>query len=113
MQEQQIIKTVNEFNKTAIHQQDLIQYEGGMQMYLCGVSWISTTFIKNISKGKTMQERFFKQAWETLKDNIKIVRGGYTINAFNKTVDNSGISPTLTTRPEGFKTAILIIEEKE
>lgn len=55
-------------------------------------------------------ERFFKQAIETLL--TEDVRGGYTINAFNKTVDGSGISPTLTTRPEGFKTAILIVEEE-
>lgn len=41
------------------------------------------------------------------------VRGGYTINAFNRTVDSSGICPTLTTRPEGFKTAILIVEERK
>src|SRR5699024_7700698 len=34
---------------------------------------------------------------------------GDTINAYNRTVDKSGISPTLTTRPEGFKTAILPI----
>ena len=35
---------------------------------------------------------------------------GDTINAFNKTVDKTGISPTITTRPEGFKTAILPIQ---
>lgn len=57
-----------------------------------------------------MQERFFKQAWETLYENLENMRGGYTINAFNKTVDRSGICPTLTTRPEGFKTAILVVE---
>ena len=32
---------------------------------------------------------------------------GDTIDAFNKRVNKSGCSPTLTTRPEGFKTAIL------
>ena len=32
---------------------------------------------------------------------------GDTIDAFNKKVNKSGCSPTLTTRPEGFKTAIL------
>lgn len=31
-------------------------------------------------------------------------------DAFNKTVDKTGISPTITTRPEGFKTAILPIQ---
>lgn len=32
---------------------------------------------------------------------------GDTIDAFNKKVNKSGVCPTLTTRPEGFKTAIL------
>lgn len=50
-----------------------------------------------------------KQAVETIKENTKEIRDGYTINAFNKTIDKSGLSPTLTTRPEGFKTAILPI----
>lgn len=36
---------------------------------------------------------------------------GDTINAYNKTVDKSGLCPTLTTRPEGFKTAILPVVE--
>lgn len=57
-----------------------------------------------------MQERFFKQAWETLYENLENMKEGYVINAFNKTVDRSGICPTLTTRPEGFKTAILVVE---
>ena len=51
------------------------------------------------------KERFFKQALETLNENN--CKPGDTINAFNKHVDKSGYSPTLTTRPEGFKTAIL------
>lgn len=51
------------------------------------------------------KERFFKQAIETLEEND--CNPGDTINAFNKHVDKSGYSPTLTTRPEGFKTAIL------
>lgn len=51
------------------------------------------------------KERFFKQALETLNEND--CKPGDTINAFNKHVDKSGYSPTLTTRPEGFKTAIL------
>ena len=51
------------------------------------------------------KERFYKQAFETLKENECEV--GDTIDAFNKKVNKSGVSPTLTTRPEGFKTAIL------
>ena len=53
--------------------------------------------------------RMGKQAVETIKENMEEIRDGYTINAFNKTIDKSGLSPTLTTRPEGFKTAILPI----
>ena len=51
------------------------------------------------------KERFYKQAFETLKENECEV--GDTIDAFNKRVNKSGVCPTLTTRPEGFKTAIL------
>ena len=51
------------------------------------------------------QERFYKQAFETLDENDCEV--GDTIDAFNKKVNKSGVCPTLTTRPEGFKTAIL------
>lgn len=51
------------------------------------------------------KERFYKQAFETLKENECEV--GDTIDALNKKVNKSGVCPTLTTRPEGFKTAIL------
>lgn len=51
------------------------------------------------------KERFYKQAFETLQENECEV--GDTIDAFNKKVNKSGVCPTLTTRPEGFKTAIL------
>jgi DNA (cytosine-5)-methyltransferase 1 len=51
------------------------------------------------------KERFYKQVFETLKENECEV--GDTIDAFNKKVNKSGVCPTLTTRPEGFKTAIL------
>lgn len=54
-----------------------------------------------------LKERFYKQAIETLKDNKCSI--GDIIDAFNKKVNKSGICPTLTTRPEGFKTAILPI----
>lgn len=55
------------------------------------------------------KERFFKQALETLNEND--CNSGDTINAFNKHVDKSGYSLTLTTRPEGFKTAILPVTD--
>ena len=53
--------------------------------------------------------RFGKQAIETLNDNKDVINDGMTVNAYNKTLDKTGISPTLTTRPEGFKTAVLPI----
>lgn len=51
------------------------------------------------------KERFFRQALDTFNDSD--AEYGNTIDAFNKRVNKSGYSPTLTTRPEGFKTAIL------
>lgn len=52
--------------------------------------------------------RFFKQAFETAKENE--CSTGDTIDAYNKKVNQSGTSPTITTRPEGFKTAILVVD---
>ena len=53
-------------------------------------------------------ERMTKQAYETLQEND--CKAGDVINPFNKRVVNDGVCPTLTTRPEGFKTANLIVE---
>lgn len=42
------------------------------------------------------------------------VEVGDTVDAFNKRINKSGVSPTVTTRPEGFKTAILpIVAEQQ
>lgn len=49
--------------------------------------------------------RFYRQAVETLQEND--CEAGDTIDAFNKRVNKGGCSPTITTRPEGLKTAIL------
>lgn len=49
--------------------------------------------------------RFYQQAIETLCEND--CEAGDTIDAFNKRVNKDGCSPTITTRPEGLKTAIL------
>ena len=54
-------------------------------------------------------ERFFRQALETLENGECEI--GDTIDAFNGKVNKSGVSPTITTRPEGFKTAILPVVE--
>lgn len=51
------------------------------------------------------KERFFKQALETFEKSDATY--GDAIDAYNKRVNQSGYSPTITTRPEGFKTAIL------
>lgn len=51
--------------------------------------------------------RFYQQAIETLCEND--CEAGDTIDAFNKKINKSGISPTITTRPDGFKTAILTV----
>lgn len=54
-----------------------------------------------------MNERFFNQAIETFLNND--CRGGDVIDAFNKRCIKTGVCPTITTRPEGFKTAILVV----
>lgn len=54
------------------------------------------------------RNRFFEQALETAQEND--CGYGDTIDAFNKKVNKSGVSPTVTTRPEGFKTAILAVD---
>lgn len=53
-----------------------------------------------------IKERFFRQAVE--KNNAAL---GDTVDAFNRKVNRSGVSPALTTRPEGFKTAVLPVVE--
>ena len=59
-----------------------------------------------------IKERFFRQVAETILDNQ--CEPGDTVDAFNKKVNRSGVCPTITTRPEGFKTAILpIVEDVE
>lgn len=58
---------------------------------------------------KEQYGRLGKQASETINENIDLIEEGMTINSYNKTLNSTGISPTVTTRPEGFKTAILPI----
>lgn len=61
--------------------------------------------LTSVQKDNLVLERIEKQAIETMLEND--CEHGDTINPFNKTVDKSGVSPTITTRPEGMKTAIL------
>jgi DNA (cytosine-5)-methyltransferase 1 len=53
-------------------------------------------------------ERFYAQALQTAENNT--CTSGDVIDAYNKRVNHSGNSPTVTTRPDGFKTAILPID---
>lgn len=62
---------------------------------------------------KEIPERFFRQAYETLYMNIDKVDEITTMSAFNHSVSTEGYSPTLTTRSEGFKTAILLVVKDE
>lgn len=53
---------------------------------------------------------FYEQAIKTAEENN--AQEGDVIDAFNQRVLTDGISPTITTRPEGKKTAILPVVEK-
>ena len=53
--------------------------------------------------------RIYKQAMETVKKTD--ARPGDIILPFNYRKISDGICPTITTRPEGLKTMILIVEE--
>lgn len=72
---------------------------------------MAQTLTTSCNQGVVESMRFYEQAIETLKNNDCAV--GDTINAFNHTVDKTDISPTITTRPEGFKTAILPVVKNE
>ena len=87
--------------------------ESGFQDNKVGIK-VSPTLRANNNHTSVLEEidmpseRFFKQALETVQEND--CDNGDTVDAFNKRVNSSGICPTLTTRPEGFKTAILPIQ---
>ena len=89
----------------------------GMNGYVFDENGLAPTITTNKGEGNKVaihelqvKERFFKQAVETLKSEE--VNDGDTVDdAFNKRVNKSGYSPTLTTKPEGFKTAILPVTD--
>ena len=60
---------------------------------------------------EVMENGFFQQALETAeRENAK---PGDIVDAFNGRLHKDGISPTITTRPEGKKTAVLpVVEDK-
>ena len=79
-----------------------------------GNMWVSIYVGHDLSEIEAIPKEEFgrmgRQAVETFNENF----GNHsdTINPFNKPVSSSnGISPTLTTRPEGFKTAVLPISK--
>ncbi len=61
-------------------------------------------------KDEAKEPRLYSQAFKTVSGSE--TEYGDTIDAFNQKVNKSGISPTITTRPDGFKTAILIPEKQ-
>lgn len=69
-----------------------------------------TNTLTTVQKDNLVIENgFFRQALETAeKGNAEC---GDVIDAFNGKVNKSGVSPTITTRPEGKKTAILPVVE--
>lgn len=73
------------------------------------LSGYERTNMSGFNADNAVLERFHGQAIETLENNDCEV--GDTINAYNQKVEKSGISPTITTRPDGFKTAILPVVE--
>lgn len=72
---------------------------------------VAQTLTTSCNQGVVESMRFYEQAIDTLESND--CAEGDTINAFNHTVDKTGISPTITTRPEWFKTAILPVVKNE
>lgn len=58
-----------------------------------------------------ISERFFRQAIDLFENNE--CDHGDIIDAFHGYVIKTGITPVLTTRPEGFKTAILVVVNEE
>ena len=60
---------------------------------------------------KQIVERMYRQAFETLDEND--CKAGDVINPYNKKVVADGTCPTLTTRPEGFKTANLVVTDQQ
>lgn len=55
----------------------------------------------------TSNFRFYRQAIEVFQAND--CKKGDIVDAFNKRVIRTGVCPTITTRPEGLKTAILVV----
>src|SRR5699024_12162898 len=64
-------------------------------------------------EAKKPDERMSRQAIVTFNDSGQPKEHGDMIHAYNRQHLKDGICPTLTTRPEGFKTASLLVVESE
>lgn len=117
-----ISPTLTTLNVPKVMEEPKIERIGGM--YGQATRWgvyseegISPTITASMGLGgghvpmvEEKQERLSKQAYETLEENK--CKDGDVINPFNKKVVDDGICPTITTRPEGFKTANLIVVDE-
>lgn len=68
---------------------------------------VSPTLMAGNNEIYKIENGFYKQALKVVEENE-----GDIVDAFNQKVLTNGISPTVTTRPEGKKTAILPVVEK-
>lgn len=71
---------------------------------------VSPTLMAENNEIYKIENGFYKQALKVVEENE--VKEGDIVDAFNERVLTDGISPTVTTRPEGEKTAILPVVEK-
>ena len=71
---------------------------------------VSPTLMAGNNEIYKIENGFYKQALKVVEENE--VKEGDIVDAFNHKVLKEGISPTVTTRPEGKKTAILPVVEK-
>ena len=75
---------------------------------LCARDYKDPKCVRVVAKEES--GRMGKQAIETYNKNN--TKHGDTINPFNKKISSdNGVSPTITTRPEGFKTAINVVDQ--
>lgn len=93
------------YKKNKTEREEYIEWKNDNTSHALRTSVIPITCIE-ISKSNN---RFYQQAYETLQENE--CEYGDTIDAFNKRVNKDGVTPTITTRPEGLKTAILPITQ--
>ena len=92
---------------TQYYQQDRV-YDSN-EIAMCHPANLPTGSYNYLVETSKPNNRFYQQAYETFQENA--CEYGDTIDAFNKRVNKEGVTPTITTRPEGLKTAILPITQ--